>query len=63
MFSVIYQGPHGRTVEGTKIDAYEQMAYLQKLGIYCQLTCHADGAYTVAGDGLEPITFEPGDTE
>lgn len=61
MFNVIYQGPHGQTVasDDPKLDAYKQMAYLQKCGTGYRLTAQADGSYTVAGDGLEPITFEP----
>lgn len=62
MFRAIFQGAHGPTVAAAnpKLDAYKQAAYVQNvLGRRYSLTCHADGAYTVAGDGLEPLTFEP----
>ena len=62
MFQVPYDGPHGPTVESDnpKIDAYKQAAHIQNvLGRRYSLTSHEDGHYTVAGDGLEPITFAP----
>jgi hypothetical protein len=65
MFQVIFTGPHGPTVnsDNPKIDAYKQAAMIQNtLGRRYSLTAHEDGAYTVAGDGLEPITFQPEDT-
>jgi hypothetical protein len=61
MFQIIYQGPHGDTVDSDnpRLSAYKQMAYLLRIGRRYSLTCHEDGAYTVAGDGCEPITFAP----
>ncbi len=62
MFRAIFQGEHGPTVAAAnpKLDAYKQAAYVQNvLGRRYRLTCHADGAYTVAGDGLNPLTFAP----
>lgn len=61
MFQVIYAGKHGPSVQSDnpKLDAYKQAAQIQNvLRRNYSLTCHEDGAYTVAGDGLEPITFE-----
>jgi len=62
MFAIIYQGPHGDTVESNhpKLDAYKQAAVIVRMGRQYVLTCHDDGSYTVAGDGLENITFTPG---
>jgi hypothetical protein len=61
MFAIIHQGPHGDTVDSDhpKLDAYKQAAYIRRMGRNYQLTAHDDGSYTVAGDGLEPITFAP----
>jgi hypothetical protein len=62
MFRIIYAGKHGPSVtsDRPKIDAYKQLHYIQNiLRLRYTLTCHEDGAYTVAGDGLEPLTFEP----
>jgi hypothetical protein len=61
MFSIIYQGPHGDTVSAAdpRLTAYKQAAYIRRLlGRNFTLTVRADGCYTVAGDGLAPITFE-----
>jgi len=62
MFAIIYQGPHGDTVtaDDPRLAAYKQAAYILRQGRRYSLTAHADGSYTVAGDGLEPITFAPG---
>jgi hypothetical protein len=62
MFAVIYKGPHGPTVDSDypKLDAYRQAAMIVRMGHGYSMTCHADGSYTVAGDGLESITFSPG---
>jgi hypothetical protein len=60
MFAIIYQGPHGDTVESDdpRLAAYKQAAYIRlRLGRNYQLTAHDDGSYTVSGDGLQPITF------
>src|SRR5262249_27597834 len=60
MFQIIYQGPHGDTVESgnPKLDAYKQAAYIVRMGRTYTITSHDDGSYTVTGDGLQPITFE-----
>jgi len=62
MFRIIFQGPHGPTAATAdpKLEAYKQMAYIKRIlgRRYC-LTCHADGAYTVVGEGLDPLTFKP----
>lgn len=59
MFRIIYQSKHGSTVyvNDPKLEAYKQMAYIKMLGKRCRLICQ-DGAYTVEGDGLDPLTFE-----
>lgn len=62
-FKVMYAGKHGQTVSASnpKLEAYKQMAYIQNvLRRTYSTTYHEDGAVTVAGDGLEPITFERG---
>lgn len=62
MFSIIYQGPRGDTVESDnpKLSAYKQVAYVVNvLGRRYSITSE-DGSYTVSGDGLQPITFERG---
>lgn len=64
-FAAIYTGPHGDTVSVTdpKKEAYVQCAYYRNvLRVGYQLTCHDDWSYTVAGDELEPITFEKGNS-
>ena len=63
MFSVIYQGPHGDTVDADdpRLAAYKQAAYVRNvLDRNYSLTVHVDGSYTVSGDGLQPITFRKG---
>lgn len=59
MFQVPYDGPHGPTVEydDPKLEAYKQAAIIVRSGRRYTLTCHEDGQYTVAGDGMMPITF------
>ena len=59
-FRLQYKGAHGDTVgsDNPKVDAYKQMSLIARLGRRYRLTVHADGAYTVAGDGLAEITFE-----
>lgn len=62
VFSIIYDGKHGKSVQSgnPRIDAYRQVAHISKnMGLNYSLTAHEDGCYTVAGDGLMPITFEP----
>lgn len=61
-FQVIEQGPHGDTVTvaNPKLEAYKQAAYVQNvLGRRYGLTCRPDGTYTVQGDGLAALTFQP----
>ena len=60
-FHTIYKGKHGDTTahDNPKRAAYN---YIYKcatsLGVHYRLTCHADGSYTVAIDGLADATFE-----
>ena len=60
MFRVIEKGKSGDTVyvDNPKMAAYKQMAYIQNiLGRHYSLICHADGRFTVNGDGLASITY------
>jgi hypothetical protein len=59
-FRVVYQGKHGPSVvsDNPKLDAYKEMAFHKLQGRTYSTTFHADGAVTVAVDGLEPLTFE-----
>jgi len=62
MFRAIEQGPHGDsvTVGNPKLEAYRQLAYIQNvLGRRYSLTCWPDGTYTVQGEGLAAVTFQP----
>lgn len=63
MFSLIVKGEHGDTVfvAEPKIEAYKSMALIARMGRRYSLVCHADGQYTVHGDGLAPLTFAPED--
>lgn len=61
-FAAIYRTNRGNTVkaENPKREAYKQAGYiLNVLGRRYSMTVHPDGAYTVQGDGLESLTFEP----
>ena len=61
-FAAIYQTKYGDTVsaEDPRREAYKQAAYiLNVLGRRYSMTAHPDGAYTVQGDGLASLTFEP----
>ena len=61
-FAAIYQTDRGDTVEARdpRREAYKQAAYiLNVLGRRYSMTAHPDGAYTVQGDGLASLTFEP----
>ena len=61
-FSAIYQTRRGDTVavEDPRREAYKQAAYIVNvLGRRYSMTAHEDGAFTVQGDGLASITFEP----
>ncbi len=59
-FQVPYDGPHGKTLEydEPKREALKYQWYVSLvLGRCYTATYHADGHITVAGDGLEPMTF------
>ena len=61
-FAAIYQTRYGDTVsaEDPRREAYKQAGYiLNVLGRRYTMTAHTDGAYTVQGDGLASLTFEP----
>ena len=61
-FAAIYRTDRGDTVEATdpKREAYKQAGYiLNVLGRRYTMTAHPDGAYTVQGDGLASLAFEP----
>jgi len=60
-FSQIYKGKHGQTcyADDPKTEALNSMWYVKAiLGRPCDLEKHEDGAYTVKGFGLMPITYE-----
>jgi len=62
MFRAIFQGEHGDTVAvaNPKLEAYKQAAYIQNvLGRRYRLTGRPGNVYTVAGDGLAALTFQP----
>jgi len=62
-FSAMQPGTHGDTMHShtPRLDALKQAAYIQnRLGLRYTMTEHADGAVTVQGDGLAPLTFSPG---
>jgi len=62
MFHAIFQGTYGDTVAVTnpKIEAYKQAAYIQNvLGRRYRLTARPGDVYTVEGDGLSAMTFQP----
>lgn len=61
-FAAIYRTHRGDTVEARdpKREAYKQAGYiLNVLGRRYSMTAHPDGAFTVQGDGLANLTFEP----
>ena len=61
-FSAIYQTRRGDTVaaDDPRREAYKQAAYIVNvLGRRYTMTAHEDGAFTVQGDGLASLTFEP----
>ena len=61
-FTAIYRTKYGDTVsaEDPRREAYKQAGYiLNVLGRRYTMTAHPDGAYTVQGDGLASLTFEP----
>jgi len=61
-FHGVYKGKHGNTVahDEPKIGAYIYIAncITENPARRYRLTCHADGSYTVAVDGLMTLTFE-----
>ena len=61
-FAAMYQTTRGDTVScaDPRLEAYKQAGYIRNvLNRRHTLIAHEDGAYTVAGDGLAPLTFEP----
>ena len=61
-FAAIYRSKYGDTVSARdpRREAYKQAAYiLNILGRRYSLTAHEDGAFTVTGDGLASLTFQP----
>ena len=61
-FAAIYRSKYGDTVEARdpRREAYKQATYiLNILGRRYSLTAHEDGAFTVTGDGLASLTFQP----
>jgi len=62
MFRAIFQGPYGDTVAAAnpKVEAYKQAAYIQNvLGRRYRLTARPGDIYSVEGDGLATLTFQP----
>ena len=62
MFHAIEQGPYGDTVTvaDPKREAYKQAAYVQNvLGRRYRLTARPGDVFTVEGDGLAAMTFQP----
>ena len=62
MFHAIEQGPCGDTVTvaDSKREAYKQAAYVQNvLGRRYRLTGRPGDVFTVEGDGLAALTFQP----
>ena len=67
-FSAIYDGEYGPTVtvKGTDVKRAAYSYISRGIGVDCRrglrrnyrLTVQTNGSYTVAIDGLEPITFE-----
>ena len=61
-FAAVYQTKYGDTVaaEDPRREAYKQAAYiLNVLGRRYRLTSRPGDIYTVEGDGLAPLTFQP----
>jgi len=61
-FAAVYRTERGDTVEARdpRREAYKQAFYiLNVLGRRYSMTAHPDGAFTVQGDGLASLTFEP----
>jgi len=62
MFRAVEKGPSGDTVAAAdpRLEAYKQAAYLQNvLGRRYRLTVRAGDIFTVEGDGLAALTFQP----
>ena len=61
-FAEVYRTKRGDTMEARdpKREAYKQAGYvLNVLRRRYTMTAHPDGAFTVQGDGLASLTFEP----
>jgi hypothetical protein len=62
MFRAILQGEHGPTVAAAdpKVEAHKQAAYIRNvLGRRYRLTSRPGNVFTVEGDGLDSLTFQP----
>ena len=61
-FHGVYKGKHGNTVahDEPKVAAYIYIGNMitENAARRYRLTCHADGSYTAAVDGLMTLTFE-----
>lgn len=65
-FAAVYQTARGDTVQAAdpKREACKQLGHIGGvLRRHASLTAHPDGAYTVQGDGLASLTFEPGEVK
>ena len=61
-FAAIYRSKYGDTVDARdpRREAYKQAAYIRNiLGRHYSITAHEDGAFTVSGDGLASLSFQP----
>ena len=64
-FSAVYKSIYGDTVaaDDPRREAYKQAAYIRfVLKRRYSLTSRPGDIYTVEGDGLAPLTFEPVET-
>jgi len=62
MFRTVAQSPYGDTVTvaDPKLEAYKQAAYVQNVqGRRYRLTVRPGNIFTVEGDGLAALTFQP----
>ena len=65
MLRTVEAGPYGDTVTVTnpKVEAYKQAAYIQNmLGRRYRLTVRPGEIFTIEGDGLAVLTFQPEQT-
>ncbi len=61
-FAAVYRSKYGDTVAARdpRREAYKQAAYiLNILGRHYSITAHEDGTFTVTGDGLAGLSFQP----